>query len=67
MALIFKKPFFVWCNQFCSDFEMKQKKLDEAHVECKLEAESRFFDSVEVLAPVQLYNKCMDFHIKMVS
>lgn len=45
----------------------KQKKVDEAHIECKIEAEQKFRSSATPLAEVDSYNECMDFHLAMVS
>ena len=44
-----------------------QKKVDEAHVECKIESESKFLNLNQILAEVNSYQDCMDFHLAMVS
>jgi len=45
--------------------ENVQKKVDEAHVECKIEAERKFFALNQVLNEVDGYTECMDFHLAM--
>ena len=44
-----------------------QKKVEEAHVECKIESESKFLNLNQVLPEVTSYQDCMDFHLAMVS
>lgn len=44
-----------------------QKKVEEAHVECKVEAGQKFLNSNKPLAEVESYQECMDFHLALVS
>ena len=54
--------------------EIKKKQLNpqveqamlQQHSQCKLEAESKFSKIDEVIAQIQLYQACMDYHISQV-
>ena len=41
--------------------------MEEAHVECKVEASQKFLNSNEPLAEVESYQDCMDLHLALVS
>ena len=55
--------------------EIKKKQLNaqveqamlQQHAQCKAEAESKFSKIDEVIAQIQLYQACMDYHISQVS
>lgn len=54
--------------------EIKKKQLNaqveqamlQQHAQCKSEAESKFSKIDEVIAQIQLYQACMDYHISQV-
>jgi len=41
------------------------KKVEESHVECKVEAARKFLNSNQPLAEVESYQECMDFHLAL--
>jgi len=44
-----------------------KKKIAEAHVECKIQAERKYLSSERILDEFDNYQQCMDFHLAMVS
>jgi len=41
------------------------KKVEEAHIECKVDASQKFLNSEKPLAEVEAYQDCMDLHLIM--